>query len=174
MNRESDLDNKTIGVVVVVIAIGIMLFLFIKGRFMPEVVPKGVEEFSYHFGFPTWGGQNNRSYGLNPFLSNPRLFSFRGYPFGNYYYDAPLSPVYGQDVDYYYNSIQPYLTKPCYSAQKYEDCVPGYKMRTRRNKRKKGENVDGDTSNREYQCCPTPISIPQLAPIVPVAPVAWF
>lgn len=93
------------------------------------VIPKGSsdEEYSYHFGFPTWGAINNSPWAtgwggvrLNPFM----------WPYGGYYYQT---------------SIAPYLTNKCYSSSEEASCVPGY--------RKIGTDTDDDGAKDKWQCC---------------------
>jgi len=112
-----------------VIATLILLVIFVVMRKWSQDADKdSKEDYSYHFGFPTWGQVNNSYYGLR---YNPFMWSWR--PFGRGY-----SP-------YYYDSVAPYLTNRCYSSNESSDCVPGYA--------KIGKDTDNDGAKDKWQCC---------------------
>jgi|SRR5579862_812164 len=79
------------------------------------------ENYSYHFGFPTWGGVYNR---LNyPQFQNPYNY--------NSVFNQPINPFmlnyYPNYLDNYVStSILPYMTERCYSSSKHDQCVPGH------------------------------------------------
>lgn len=84
------------------------------------------ENYSYHFGFPTWGGVNNSPWGMG--WGGVRL--------------NPFMPYSGS---YYHTSISPYLSSKCYSSSINDHCVPGY--------RKIGIDTDDDGDKDKWQCC---------------------
>lgn len=101
------------------------------------------EDYSYHFGFPTWGSINNSGYTgwggvrLNPFMIHSRY----PYYFGGH---VPYHP-HGFPRSYYYRtSVKPYLSRRCYSSSRAEDCLPGYR---------KISLDDNDDGKLEFKCC---------------------
>ena len=97
------------------------------------------EAYSYSFGFPTHGSIDNRIHGLsyNAFLwadpgniNNPYMRLPYGMPYG-----MPYDFGYYSENPYFYNNVEPYLNKPCYSSNKNEDCADNYyKVKTVKNK----------------------------------------
>ena len=91
------------------------------------------EEYSYHFGFPTWGTNRwgNSSWrggwggiqGFNPFMSR----------WGPSFYN------------YYNHSIRPYLNDRCYTSSEGDSCQPGY--------RSVASDTSDDGVNDKWQCC---------------------
>lgn len=100
------------------------------------------EDYSYHFGFPTWGNVYNRfNYPQN--LYNYNAINYNAInPFMLNYY-----PNYVDD--YMQNSVYPYMTPNCYPSSKNDSCMPGYYKISDKNKKCK----NCDKNNGTWKCC---------------------
>lgn len=127
--------NKILIITIIVGIAGLICYLCSQPTITALGDTKGsnIEEYSYHFGFPTWGAVDNRIRGLspnygvfrnyNPFMRN--YYPRRNYRFRNRRRGYGINPYF---QNYYDDSIRPYITNEgCYNLKtKNEDCVPGY------------------------------------------------
>ena len=163
--------------IIVAICVIIVIFCVLKKKGLHNVSTASPaetgdavkENYSYSFGFPTWGSVDNRVHGLlyNSFLWRNPYNVYNPYrppnmpyvPYGPY---GPIANAVGGGSstigprenytlpyqDYFFDSIAPYLSNRCYSANKQEDCVPGYSgVRVRVPGSKK------HSKKHEFKCC---------------------
>ena len=131
--------KKIILAITIIIIIAVIAFYKFKCKLISKDTQKS-EDYSYHFGFPTWGGVNNYS-PFNPFMGYPVLPWWMGPNPYNYYYEQSIAPYirggpWGQ-------------SQSCYWEDDGVKCAPGYKNVVYGGR--KGKNK---TNGGQHYCCP--------------------